>query len=477
MSDLATAAAGTAASPERGRGCDPVAERAVVALGDLLERAGYRQLYALLAGDAIFAADLGRALETSRTLEREDALLLEIFALGQPVAAASVPGPIAGVAAELLRAGLMDDVRGMLATSGWVVVPALGGLLLTGSPPIYAAREPVGAFAYVGPDSLRLAATLPDARGKKVLDLGTGCGIQGLLALRGPREVVLSDVEDRSLELAALNRVLNATPHPVRLAHGSCFEPVDAERFDLVVTLPPYLPEVPASATSTTVAAGPDGLAVLRQILAGAHAHLGPGGQLVARCQLLCDEDGPLLQRELAGLAPGLDVRLVLTDWHPLQPYVLELATSLAAHGSAGSPRTLVDAYSRSLRGLGATGVCTAVVDLRRPAAHERRHGAVRVLGAAPTLHRTAAPRPTEGLCLSSSPSARVASIPGAAPVVLEGPTAALLAAVDGERSIAELVSVAWGAPVGAATDDLVDQAISRLAQLSRYGLVALVGS
>ena len=69
---------------------------------------------------------------------------------------------------------------------------------------------------------------------------------------------------------------------------------------------------------------------------------------------------------------------------------------------------------------------------------------------------------------------ARAASAPGATPQMLDGPTAALLSAVDGTRTVPELVARAWGEPQGADPADLIDQALMRLDKLSRAGLVEL---
>ncbi|MHB1782289.1 MAG: methyltransferase, partial [Acidimicrobiales bacterium] len=335
---------------------------AMAALRDALGEIGYSHIYTLVAGSQLFAPDHARALRVARSAGGVEGAVLELLGLGATVPVARL-GTSTSRALELCaRAGLARVEDGLASTADWLVVPALGGYLLTGPPPTYATRRTVGASAYVGPDSLKLAGALPDPRGKRVLDIGTGCGIQGLLAARGASEAVCTDTEERSLALAACNRVLNATAHPVRLVRGDIYSPVAGERFDLVVSLPPYVPEVPAAAASRTVGGGPDGLSVLRPLLAGACEHLLPGGEVVVRSQLLCDARGPLLANELDLLAPGLVTTLTVTDWHPLQPYILELATSFATYGARATLRELVDQYSTSLRALGATGVCTALV-------------------------------------------------------------------------------------------------------------------
>ncbi|MCU1495402.1 MAG: methyltransferase protein [Acidimicrobiaceae bacterium] len=446
----------------------------MVALRSLFDELGYQQLYPLLTRGHLFAPDARHAGELAATFGPDVAPMLELFALGRPVQRSSLGGVLGDVVASLASARLVEEAGGQVTTADWVAVPALGGVLLTGVPPTYATRASIGASAYLGPDSVEFASTLPSATGKRVLDLGTGCGIQGLLAMRGAREAVLSDIETRSLELAQLNQSLNAVDHPVAYVRSDCYDSLAGEQFDLVVSLPPYVPEVAGSATRSTVAAGPDGLAVVRRILRGLGEHLSPGGRLIARCQLLCDDDGPLLARELDDLAPGLERKFVLRDWHPLQPYVVELSKRLAAHGSGLSPSELVIAYSDSLRAFGATGVCSGLIDVRRPADDSPARREVRIVTDGSRVRGDVIPREGDGLELTHDESALRASMPGSAAVILEGPTAALLSAVDGTRTIAELVTKAWGTHPAAARQDLVDQAIARLNQLALVNLVQL---
>lgn len=81
----------------------------------------------------------------------------------------------------------------------------------------------------------------------RLLDLGTGCGIQGLHALRHSRRVVATDLSDRCLRFAAFNAALN-TPSgsnvpssSLDLRRGDLLGPVTGELFDQVVGNPPFV--------------------------------------------------------------------------------------------------------------------------------------------------------------------------------------------------------------------------------------------
>ncbi len=74
----------------------------------------------------------------------------------------------------------------------------------------------------------------------RALDVGTGNGIQALLAARHADTVVATDVNPRALAFARFNVALNGAAG-VELREGSFLEPVEGERFDLIVANPPYV--------------------------------------------------------------------------------------------------------------------------------------------------------------------------------------------------------------------------------------------
>lgn len=451
-------------------------EAGIEAMGRLrtfFDECGYAQLYGALAGGGLFPADRARAADTARTMGGEAAPILRLFACDEAVRAVAAGDALHGAVEALGRAGLASSIRGVLRLDDLVAVPVLGGYLLTATPPGWRHGTHRSGRAYLGEDSLQLARALPPADGKTVLDLGAGCGIQGLLAARGAAQVVLSDVENRSLELAALNAHLNGMAARTEVVAGDCYEPVAGRRFDLIVALAPYLPSLPETADGA-VAAGPDGLALLRRILAGAAGHLLPGGELIAIAQLLCDDDGPLLRHELDALAPGLDARLACFDPHALQPYALELATKLAP--TAGTSIEALHArFITSLRAEGATGVCTAFVRLRAPRSGEEAHLRERAVHLPARWRAETVLAPVPGLRIGVDQSLLAAAVGDGAPTPLPGPVAALLAAFDGRRDLAAVVDVAWGAPAGASRRDLLDQAVERSGELERAGLLVPV--
>ena len=74
---------------------------------------------------------------------------------------------------------------------------------------------------------------------ERALDVGTGNGIQAVLASRHAGAVVATDVSERALAFAEFNCDLNDADN-VELRLGSFLEPAAGERFGLVVSNPPF---------------------------------------------------------------------------------------------------------------------------------------------------------------------------------------------------------------------------------------------
>lgn len=126
----------------------------------------------------------------------------------------------------------------------------------------------------------------------RVLDLGTGTGIVAIsLALEFPAaRLVAVDLSLAAISVARGNAERLGAAVDFRV--GDWFAPVAGERFDLVVANPPYVaagdPHLDGDGLRfeprlalTGEAAGGDGLDCIRDIVAGAPAHLGPGGWLL----------------------------------------------------------------------------------------------------------------------------------------------------------------------------------------------------
>jgi release factor glutamine methyltransferase len=128
------------------------------------------------------------------------------------------------------------------------------------------------------------------AGAKRVLDIGAGSGCVAVILakLLPDTEVAAVDSSDSALAVARENAELNGVN--VSFVSGSLFEPFRGERFDLIVSNPPYIPTADLAGLQPEVRdfepkgaldGGTDGLDFYRLIVPAAPEHLAPGGWLL----------------------------------------------------------------------------------------------------------------------------------------------------------------------------------------------------
>ena len=124
----------------------------------------------------------------------------------------------------------------------------------------------------------------------RALDMGTGCGVQALLAARHARHVVAVDVSPRALWLTELNCRLNGISN-VEGREGDLFDAVRGDTFDLVVTNPPFVISPAQDYLFRDSSLQRDGLS--RAAVTGAAAVLNEGGFAHVMCNWVASPDEP----------------------------------------------------------------------------------------------------------------------------------------------------------------------------------------
>ena len=156
-----------------------------------------------------------------------------------------------------------------------------------------AAREPIRTFDYLGltlvipaevqaifpPSYLLGEAVLADARpGERVLDMGTGSGVNGILAATKGARVVAVDVNPYALAAARANADRNGVADLVDVRESDVFAGVDGV-FDLIVFDPPYRWFTPRDVRE--LASTDTNYRALTEFFAQARRHLTPTGHML----------------------------------------------------------------------------------------------------------------------------------------------------------------------------------------------------
>jgi methylase of polypeptide subunit release factors len=295
-----------------------------------LDAARYRvdRLDGLWGAAAEAALQRGNRVPAARALAASadpGAVLARVFVLGESMDAAALEAalPALGVAGAV-RLGLVaregDRIRPLVDLRPYAFVDPHGagewwiasdlGELATGAP------LRVDHVLGVGGASTTLASLQFPDDVDSVLDLGTGCGIQALHARRFARRVVATDISERALGFARLNAELNGVDG-IEFRLGSLYEPVAGERFDRIVSNPPFVitPRTPGVPEYEYRDGGLEGDALVASVVAGAARHLEPGGtaQLLGNWEYRWNADGLERAADWAADA-GLDAWVIERD-------------------------------------------------------------------------------------------------------------------------------------------------------------------
>lgn len=134
-------------------------------------------------------------------------------------------------------------------------------------------------------DSFLFAEKLDVKEGERVLDMGVGCGILGLLSTRKAKDVVGIDISSYAVHCAKRNAVLNNVKNFISFIQGDLFSPLRrSEKFDLILFNAPYLPESENRSLSWLERAwigGSNGRKVIDVFLSDAINHLTKKGRIL----------------------------------------------------------------------------------------------------------------------------------------------------------------------------------------------------
>jgi methylase of polypeptide subunit release factors len=277
------------------------------------------------------------------------AVLTSVWVLQQPVPRPALERALPDLVDPLLGAGILResageviallDIRPYASDDG-----ASGWLASDLAPNLNTKITPIRPDFVLGASSASTSLAQLTIRRPvgRALDLGTGCGVQSLHLARHANAVIATDLNPRAIELAGLTAKINSIE--VDLRQGDLFSPVADDRFDLIITNPPYVISPPRAEGERLTYRESDrpGDGLVEHVVRAGAEHLVPGGFLHVLANWAYEGGTEWSDRLRGWIAEtGCDAHVVQRETLDPSEYI-ELW--LADAGLAGSP-SYVDRY------------------------------------------------------------------------------------------------------------------------------------
>lgn len=280
---------------------------------------------------------LRRAVRNHHLRRHEDPAILamRLLLFADPVTGEQARAALGDRLGPLLEVGFLRRLEGGRVACSFVL--ALVNDLFILSDDLACGGDAVMGLADTTTELCR--AAFPDAPKGSALDLGCGSGTLALVLAAAVRRVVATDINPRAVAMTRFNAMWNGIRN-VEARQGDLFAPVAGERFDLVVSQPPFIPMPEGADDATFLHGGHRGDELPLALLSRLAPHLAPSGRAVLRVDWPRDRE-PLAQRLRAALGESGD--LLVLEAPPVS------ADEHAAAYAAGLHPLLDDAFEREV--------------------------------------------------------------------------------------------------------------------------------
>lgn len=165
-------------------------------------------------------------------------------------------------------------------------------------------------------DTFLFAENLDVKTGDQVMDIGTGCGILGIIAAKKAGNVLAIDVNPYAVHCAKENAILNRVHEKIFFVQTDLFSVLnDDAKFDVILFNAPYLPSEEKEMDSwigRSWAGGRTGRQVIDQFIPNSPKHLNSSGRILLLQSSLTNVEATFRRFEECHLKPSIKAECAL---------------------------------------------------------------------------------------------------------------------------------------------------------------------
>jgi tRNA1(Val) A37 N6-methylase TrmN6 len=216
----------------------------------------------------------------------------------------------------------------------------------------------------VGTSSLAPANAAPRRHYRRALDMGCGGGFQSFQLARHCDEVVGLDINPRALSMARFSAVLNRMDN-IDFRMSDFFSAVEGEKFDLIVSNPPFVISPESEYHYRDGGLGADRVA--ETVIRNAGKYLEEGGVAVIICEWASLKENNAIDRLRQWVdGSGCDLWVSTSKQADLVAYAMSWIRSYQQHLSAEEYAKTYDRWLDYYEKLGMDGVQTGLIAMRK---------------------------------------------------------------------------------------------------------------
>ena len=220
-------------------------------------------------------------------------ILFRWFYMGMPLELSAVRGIIPDWFVGLACASKLLFAEGKQLLPNAMLIPLAEHWIAADTAARFEAAEP-DFVLWPNPTTQLLLRMTVRKPSRATLDLGTGTGVQAIKAAMHSEKMIATDLNPRAIEFAKFNARLNGAEE-IDFRVGDGFAPIENDKFDLIVSNPPFFI---APSNRFLFCDNPMDLDQLcRKLVKDAGAHLHEGGYLQMLCEWAEIEGQPWRER------------------------------------------------------------------------------------------------------------------------------------------------------------------------------------